>query len=122
MIVVTILGATIIAFLIGYIKQKGIIECVFSKLKVNKIHPIPSAWDYYFAKQEPAWIIVTLKSGRVIYGKYFQNSFASSDAEERDLYIEKTYTVDEELNWIDDERSKGVFISKDDIEIIEFFS
>lgn len=55
-------------------------------MRVNKIHPVPTAWDYYFSKQEEAWIIVTLKNGKTIYGKFSEHSFASSDAEERDLY------------------------------------
>ncbi|WP_434311600.1 DUF6338 family protein [Hominifimenecus sp. rT4P-3] len=120
LLVITVVGATLIAILIGSVKQKGIIEWLFSKLRINKIHPIPTAWDYYFGRQEESWIIVTLKSGRTIYGKYSVNSFASSDFEERDLYIEKTYTVNEGHVWIEDEKSKGIFISKEDIETIEF--
>lgn len=122
MLAITIVGASILAFLIGLIKQKECVEWMFSKMKINKVHPVPTAWDYFFAKQEEAWVIVTLKSGKTIYGKYSTESFASSDCEERDLYVEKTYSISEDMSWIEDKKSKGILISKDEIETIEFLS
>ena len=120
MSIATIIGASLIGLLLGVIKQKGIIECIFSKRDINKIHPVPTAWDYYFSKQEESWIIVTLKNGKCIYGLFSENSFASSDPDERDIYIEKTYTLGENMEWIEDDKSNGILISKDDIETIEF--
>ena len=67
LLVVTVVDATLVAFIIGVAKQKGIIEWVFKKIGINKIHPAPTAWDYYFSKQEESWIVVTLKSGKTIY-------------------------------------------------------
>lgn len=119
---ITIVGAAILAFLIGFIRQKEMVEWLFSKINVHKVHPIPTAWDYFFSKQEKSWIIVTLKSGKTVYGKYSTESFASSDCEERDLYIEKNYSISEDMSWIEDEKSKGILISKDEIETIEFLS
>ena len=46
---------------------------------------------------------------------------ASSDAEERDLYLEKIYDVDDANVWNEIPRGKGMYISKDEIETIEFF-
>ena len=89
-------------------------------MRVNKIHPVPTAWDYYFSKQEEAWIIVTLKNGKTIYGKFSEHSFASSDAEERDLYIEKTYNIKEDMTWVEDDKSNGILVPKDEVETIEF--
>lgn len=122
MLILTILGAIIIAIIIGYIKQKEITERLFRKLGIKKIHPIPTAWDYYFSKQDSAWIIVTLKNGKTIYGQYSNKSFSSSDADERDLYIEKVYSFKEGEAWEEVERNKGILITKDEIETIEFFS
>lgn len=120
LLAITVTGAVLLAVFIGAVKQKGVIERLFAKMKINKIHPVPTAWDYYFSKQEESWIIVTLKNGKTIYGKFSDNSFASSDPEERDIYIEKTYTVSEDMTWIEDEKSKGILVSKDEIETIEF--
>ena len=118
----TVVGAALVAFVIGVIKQKSVIERLFNKIGVNKIHPAPTAWDYYFSKQEESWIVVTLKNGKTIYGKFSEHSFSSSDAEERDLYIEKTYIIKDDLTWEEDEKSKGILIAKEEIETIEFFT
>ena len=118
----TVVGATLLAFVVGVIKQKGAIEWVFKKMGINKTHPAPTAWDYYFAKQEESWVVVTLKSGKTIYGKFSEHSFSSSDAEERDLYIEKTYGINDDMTWEEDEKSKGILIAKEEIETIEFFT
>src|ERR1051325_10895554 len=49
-------------------------------------HPTPKAWDYFFGKGAPCWIVITLKSGRVMGGYYGTESFASSFPNEEDLY------------------------------------
>ena len=120
LLAITVVGATLLAIFIGVVKQKGFIEWLFAKMRVNKIHPVPTAWDYYFSKQEESWIIVTLKNGKTIYGKFSEHSFASSDAEERDLYIEKTYNIKEDMTWVEDDKSNGILVAKDEIETIEF--
>lgn len=122
LLTITVVGATLLAVFIGIIKQKGFIELLFSKMRINKIHPVPTAWDYYFSKQEESWIIVTLKNGKTIYGKFSYQSFAASDPEERDLYIEKTYNIKEDMTWQEDEKSKGILVSKNEIETIEFLT
>lgn len=85
-------------------------------------HPIPTAWDYIFNKKEECFVTVTLKSGKTVSGNFFCNSFASSETIELDLYIEKIYDVDDNENWNEVPRSLGMYISKDEIETIEFFT
>lgn len=119
---ITVLGSSLVAILISVIKQKGIIEWIFSRIKISKIHPVPTAWDYFFSKQQASWIIVTLKSGKSIYGIFSTRSYASSDPEERDIYIEKTYVLKDDMTWEEDEKSNGILISKDEIETIEFLT
>ena len=120
LIIATIVGSFILGSLVGIIKQKGIVDRIATKMKINKINPVPTAWDYFFSKQDPAWIIVTLKNGKTIYGLYSSQSFASSDPEERDLYIEKTYDLGENMEWIEDKTSNGILVNYHDIETIEF--
>lgn len=48
MVIGTIVVALIVAFVIGFTQQKGVIENIFSWAGVNKVHPIPTAWDYFF--------------------------------------------------------------------------
>lgn len=116
----TIIGATILALGISAIKQKRIIERLLQRFKINKIHPVPTAWDYFFSQQEPVWLIVTLKSGKTVYGVFSKHSFASSDPDERDIYIEKVYSLADDETWIEDKHSRGILIDKSEIETIEF--
>ena len=52
------------------------------------IHPFGKPWDYIFNKKEELWIIVHLKDGRRIGGKFGKNSFASSSPANEQIYIE----------------------------------
>jgi len=120
---ITIVGAVIIAVFIGIVRKKEWIKRILLKLNISISNPIPNAWDYYFSKQNEAiWVIVTLKNGKEIYGLFGCNSFVSSDYEERDLYIEKVYNIDDHMKWIDNPQSKGILICKDEIETIEFLT
>lgn len=121
-VLVTIIGAVIVATFIGIIKQSGIIKKLLNKVKINISNPIPTSWDYFFSKQKSNWIVVTLVNGKSVMGFYSFESFASSDPEERDIFIEEVYDVNDEYKWIKNEKSKGILISKDQISTIEFLS
>lgn len=86
------------------------------------IHPIPKPWDYVFGKRESYWMIVHLKDGRKIGGRYDTNSFASSYPAEEQVYIEEVWIIDNDGRFKEKvERSKGIIISKEDISVLEFF-
>ena len=73
-----------------------------------------------FSRQEASFVIVTIVDGTLLYGWYSSNSFSSSDQEERDLFIEKAYSVNKEGIWELDTQSEGFYIPKDQIKYIEF--
>ncbi len=85
-------------------------------------HPVPKAWDYFFGKRAACWIIVTLKSGRVIGGYYGTESFASSFPHEEDLYLELLcdMTPEGRLNGITPLTLGGI-IRMEDVQLLEFF-
>ena len=116
----TLIAAIVFAVLIGIIKQKQLVRKALSILKIYCPHSIPNSWDYAFARSEGVWVIVTLTDDSVIYGKFSTKSFASSDPEERDLFIEKTYIPNEKGKWIAAENNEGIYIHKDQIKTIEF--
>ena len=116
----TVIAATVFAVLIGIVKQKQLVRKVLSFFKIYCPHSIPNSWDYAFASSEETWVIVTLIDDSMIYGKYSTKSFASSDPEERDLFIEKTYIPNEKGDWIAAEKNDGIYIHKDQIKTIEF--
>ena len=116
----TIFAATLFAIFVGIVKQKQVVRKVLSFFKIYCPHSIPNSWDYAFARSEGIWVIVTLTDDSVIYGEFSTKSFASSDPEERDLFIEKTYILNEKSEWIAAEKNDGIYINKDQIKTIEF--
>lgn len=120
LVLTTIVGALVIALCVGFIKQRQLINKIFNKIHIHYIDPTPTAWDYYFAKQEPIWVIVTLLDDSKVMGLFSESSFASSDSDERDIYIQEIYDIDEKKKWIKNENSCGIYISKNQIKTIEF--
>lgn len=116
-----IVTSIITGSIIGLIKHFELSRKLFGLFKIKMNHPVPTAWDYFFNKKEECFVTIRLKSGNMVSGNFFSNSFASSDAEERDLYLEKIYDVDDANVWNEIPRGKGMYISKDEIETIEFF-
>jgi hypothetical protein len=85
-------------------------------------HPVSKAWDSFFRRGIPCWIVATLKGGRVIAGLYGGNSFASSFPAEEDLYLEKIcrLSAQGEIEGIA-EFSRGGIIKMENVETLELF-
>lgn len=89
---------------------------------LKPIHHIPSAWDYVFGKlQETSWVIIILKDGSQVAGRYDADSFASSDCDERDLYISDVWEVSDEGVWSKPKTAKGILLCGADICTVEIF-
>ena len=85
-------------------------------------HPIQKPWDWFFRKGDACWVIIHLKDGRKIGGKYGENSFASSFPAEEQIYLEEIWRLDKKGAFIQPaERSKGMIIFKEEILSVEFF-
>lgn len=86
------------------------------------IHPIQKPWDYIFGKKEAFWVIIHLKNGRKMGGRYDTNSFSSSYPSEEQIYLEEVWKLDKNDIFIESiERSKGIIVSAKEISSIEFF-
>lgn len=86
------------------------------------IHPILKPWDYVFNQKKVYWVIVHLKNGKKIGGKYWTKSFASSYPADEQIFLEEVWELDSKERFIKPiERSAGIIILKDDIEAIELF-
>ncbi len=57
LILISVVGSTILGFVIAIIKQHQWIDRGLSKLNINTIHTTPTAWDYYFSKQINSFVI-----------------------------------------------------------------
>lgn len=116
---VLIIFPYILGLITGFVTEKEWLRVLLNKMKVYTLHPVPTAWDYIMS--ESAYIIVTLKDGTRIHGKYSSKSIASSVPNEKDVYIEIIYKVDENDNWQEVPRTNGVWIAGDQILHIEFY-
>ncbi|MCX7673523.1 MAG: DUF6338 family protein [Thiobacillaceae bacterium] len=87
------------------------------------ISPIRRPWDYVFGLREPYWIIVHLKDGRAVGGRFDRGSFASSYPIEEQIYVEEVWELDQALQFVRPvERTRGMLIFKQEIRAVEFFS
>jgi hypothetical protein len=85
-------------------------------------HPVSKAWDAFFRRGIPCWVLATLKGGRVIAGFYGGNSFASSFPAQEDLYLEKIcrLSAEGEIEGVA-EFSRGGIIRMENVESLELF-
>lgn len=120
LVAISICGSVCVGFTLAFLHKKDVFNKILPKDELNTFSSIPTAWDYCFSKQEPQYVIVTLTDGSIIYGFYSENSFSSSESDERDLFIEKIYKRNFCGKWILNKECTGVFISKSAIKTIEF--
>lgn len=86
------------------------------------VSPIQKPWDYVFRKKEVFWIIIHLKDGRKIGGRYGRNSYSSSHPSKEQIYLEEVWKLDENANFLEPiKRSKGIIVLGEEILSIEFF-
>lgn len=120
MLGITLTGSIVTSVLIGFLKYHRFMYRLAQRLNFNIIDPTPTAWDYWFHKTEPSFVVVTLKDGSQVHGWFGVNSFASSDPNERDLFIEKIYQKLDDGSMESAPENYGIYISKDMIRQIEF--
>jgi hypothetical protein len=86
------------------------------------VHPIRKPWDYVFRKRTPFWIIVYLKNGDKIGGRFGLNSFASSNPADEQIYLEEVWILDDKDRFLSEvEHSRGIIIMNDEILAVELF-
>lgn len=85
------------------------------------IHPVSKPWDFVFGKKQSYWVIVHLKDGRRIGGRFDTNSFASSDPAKEQLHLEELWKLDDDGAFTGRvDRTGGIIISEDSILAVEF--
>lgn len=114
-------GPIVLGGLAGHESQQGYIRRLIKRARLGNLpHPTESAWDWKFMDTNDEWVIITLKDGTRFFGFYGKNSFASSDPQRRDVYIQWIYDIDEngDLKY----SRKGLLITAGEIKTIEFLS
>ncbi|HAS6885137.1 hypothetical protein J4H56_02005 [Vibrio alginolyticus] len=91
-------------------------------LQDNAPHPVKMPWDFVFKQRQWYWVIIELKGGGKIAGKYAGKSFSSSYPAPQQIYLEERWVLDEDDSFTRVRSgSAGVLISSDEISNIEFF-
>jgi hypothetical protein len=85
-------------------------------------HPTELPWDYVFQQRRPYWVIVTLKDGMKIAGRYAENSFVSNYPSKEQIYLEETWHLNK-YNGFDRPKndSSGTIVVTSEIAHIELF-
>ncbi len=119
--VVLFLGPVIVGLLWANASQREWIRNALRRLGLQPIHTIPTAWDWKFSNiKDPEFLLITLKNGEQFGGLFGYESFASSLADRRDIFIEQLYDISEDEDWIQAQPGKGVLIDYSEIAYIEF--
>lgn len=85
-------------------------------------HPAPDPWEYVFARREARWIVVTLKSGKRIGGRYDSASFASSAPAQEQLFLEEAWVLDDQGGFtVPKDATAGVIVFGSEVSTIDFF-
>ncbi len=86
-------------------------------------HPTAKPWDYVFSQRKPYWVIVALKDGKQLGGRYDSASFASSAPAPEQIYLEEAWVLNSDGGF-DRPRSEtaGILILSSEILTVEFFN
>ena len=80
------------------------------------------AWDSFFSRRQPCWVIVHLKNGRLVGGYFGRESFASVEPDSGHIYIEALWKVDRNGRFTSEVAgSKGAVFRPQYYDWIEFF-
>lgn len=105
---------------LGVNVQKDLLRRALRRIGLNPIHAIPTAWDWKFSRMTGEWVLVTLRNGTRFAGYCGPDSFVSSDPDNRDLYIQWVYDIDDDSGWRP-RGENGVLIAAGEISTIEFW-
>jgi len=110
------------AIILAAFDQRRWFVWLAARVGVAAVDPSPGGWDYFFGKRESAFVIVGLKDGSKVFGYFGSNSMASTDATNRDIYLERVYRPPDDPSdpWIEVVGSRGILIPQSEMQYIEF--
>ena len=85
---------------------------------------IPTPWDYFFDKQGMAcFVLIHLKSGKMIGGFYGTQSYTSEYPEPQQIYLEELWKITAEGRFVEKvPGTLGAIIRFDECSMIELIS
>jgi hypothetical protein len=119
---IILIGPAMLGAGLGIAIQRDLFRPLFARLRLQPVHVVPTAWDYQFGRlREAHWILVELKNGSTVAGFFGTRSFASSDPEERDIFIEQVYRIDEDDRWHPMKNGHGTLIAQGEVRSVDFW-
>lgn len=80
------------------------------------------AWDYFFRRREPVWVVACLNDGTKVGGFFAGQSYASSYPSEEQIYIQQQWMLGEDDEFLKPvDQSEGVLLNGRDIKTLEFY-
>lgn len=110
----------VLGLVLGVTSRANWVGRALSKLGFLTVSALPSAWDYQFGRiARGSYVIVTLKDGTRFAAEFGEKSFAG-DADAKDLYLQKTYSIGDDGDWSEKPGSGGIWLRGDEILSVEF--
>lgn len=104
------------AILARYIRSSRLLRRVV-------IDPSPTAWDLFFSRRRPVWVLFHLKTGEKLGGLLGEGSTASAYPYVPDVYVEEVWRLDDLGRFSERiEQTAGALVRRDDCSHIEFFT
>ncbi len=115
------LVASILVLLVGPIAWPLVLVSVFrAKWVTRRIQvPFPSAWDFFFNRHRPVFVLIHMDDGRVVAGYWGAESYASSFPSDGDVYLEAVYSMNAGRPGSPMPFTRGMIIRKDQYRYIE---
>lgn len=114
-----IFSLIVVPFLLPFLWKKIL---SLEVIKRKTINPIPKAWDVFFTRRLPCFMLVHLKNGQTIGGLYAYESAASSYPETEDLYLQEVWNIDSEGKFSSPvEDTMGLLVNYTAIDYIEIY-
>jgi hypothetical protein len=112
----------IVAVAIVLLDQSELFYRACRRIGLRLTHHVPAAWDYAFSQMiKGTYVLVKLQDGTEYAGLMGKGSFASTATEERDLYIEQVWQIEESGPWKRVEPKRSVLLCGRDIRWVEIF-
>jgi Family of unknown function (DUF6338) len=110
----------IIGILSGNALAKGWFSGPFRALSIPVVDPLPRAYDHVFSQRGTSFVILTFRSGEIVYGYYGPNSRAGRDPARSEIYLERLYIVNSIGQWTETSPPRSALINLTDLRSIEF--
>ena len=94
----------------------------YPKLMKGLMLPFPTAWDAFFDKRMPVFVLIHLKNGKMIGGYFGMGSYAAAYPHHGDIYVKAVYKTDDKGQFVAPiQNTRGLHIRKAEYSYIEFF-